>query len=140
MGLFPGLLGFGFMGGGTLAIYAYRRRVPGAILNLGAGSLLGAVSGLFGFLLLSVLALTKLLLLHKGEEFRQTIFAALDKGVQNADPQLQPQVLEMVQQFKTPEGFALMTALALAAICALFVFFSLLGGAIGANITRRSPK
>jgi len=140
MGLFPGLLGFGFMGGGTLAIYAYRKRVPGAILNLGAGALLGAVSGLFGFLVLSVLALLKLVLLHKGEEFRQTIFAALDKGVQNSDPQLQPQVLAMVQNFKTPEGFVIMTAIVLVAICLLFVFFSILGGAIGANITRRNHK
>ncbi len=140
MGLFGGLLGFGFMAGGTLSVYAYRRRVPGAVLNLGSGAFLGAVSGLFGFLVLSVLAAVKILFSHKGEELRQTAFAAMDKVVQNTDPQLQQSVQELVQHFKTPQGFVLFVAISALCTCLMFIFFSLLGGAIGASITRRNPK
>jgi hypothetical protein len=140
MGIFGGLLGFGFMAGGTLSVYAYRRRVPGSALKLASGALLGAISGLFGFLLLTVLAAVKILVSHKGEELRQTAFANMDRVVQNTDPQLQQSVLGIVQHFKTPQGFVLFVAMSAVCTCLMFVFFSVLGGAIGANITRRSPK
>jgi hypothetical protein len=137
MGIFGGLLGFGFMAGGTLSVYAYRRRVPGSALKLASGALLGAISGFFGFLLLAVLAAGKILFSHKG--LRQTAFANMDRVVQNTDPQLQQSVLGVVEHL-TPEGFVLFIAMSAVCACLMFVFFSVLGGAIGANITRRSPK
>jgi len=129
------------MAGGTLAVYTYRKRVPGAVLNLGSGSLLGAASGLFGFLISTFLAVVKILLQRNGSQIRQTTFAAMDKVVvQTTDPQVQQSVQMMVQQFKTPDGFALLIALCALIVCLMFVFFSVLGGAIGANITRRNLK
>jgi hypothetical protein len=128
------------MAGGTLSVYAYRRRVPGSALKLASGALLGAISGLFGFLLLTVHAAVKILLSHKGEELRQAAFANMDRVVESTDPQLQQQVLGMVQHFKTPQGFVVLVAIIAACACLMFVFFSVLGGAIGANITRRGLK
>lgn len=140
MNFLGGLLGLGFIAGGTIAVYAYRRRVPGAILGLGSGSLLGAISGLFGFLVFSVLATLEILLSHKGEELRRTLFDSMDKAVLNADPQLQQQFQEVIQQFKTPEGLAFFIVLTALFLCLMFIFFSILGGAIGASITRRNTK
>lgn len=135
-----GLLGLGFIGGGIIAVYAYRRRVPGAVLGLGAGSLLGALSGFLGFLVVSVLVGIQVMLTNKGEEFRRTAFESMDKTVQNADPQLQRQFQEAVLRFKTPEGFIFFIVLGCVFLLAAFVFFSVLGGAIGASISRRKLK
>jgi hypothetical protein len=140
LGLPRGLLGFGFMVGGTLAVYAYRRRLPGAVLNLGSGTLLGAASGLCGFLISSVRVAVKLLLLHEGAELRQTTFANMDRVIQNTDPELQQSMAGIFQHFRTPEGFLYLVAIGALCMCLMFIFFSILGGAIGANITRRNPK
>ena len=140
MNFLGGLLGLGIIAGGINAVYAYRRRVPGAVLGLGSGSLLGAVSGFFGFLLFCVLAVVEVLLSHRQDEFRRRAFESMDKVVQNSDPQLQQQMQEVVLHLKTPEGYAFFIAFTAVFLCILFVFFSVLGGAIGASITRRNPK
>ena len=140
MNFLGGLLGLGFIAGGTIAVYAYRRRVPESVLGLGSGSLLGALSGLFGFLVFSALATLEILLSHKGGELRRTLYESLDKAVQSADPQLQQQVQSMVTQFKTPEGVAFFVILTALFLCVIFVFFSVLGGAIGSSITRRNSQ
>ena len=106
MNFLGGLLGLGVIGGGIMAVYAYRRRVPGAVLGLASGSLLGAVSGLCGFLVFCALAAVEILLSKSGQEMRRIAFESMDKVVLNADPQLQQKLQEMVVRFKTPEGFA----------------------------------
>ncbi len=140
MNFLGGLLGLGVIGGGIIAVYVYRRKVPGAVLGLGSGSLMGALSGFLGFLLFCMLATVEILLSHTQNELRRRAFESMDKVVQNADPQLQQQFQELVQQFKTPEGFVIFMVFTCVLVCVMFVFFSTLGGAIGANITRRNPK
>jgi hypothetical protein len=140
MNFLGGLLGLGVIGGGIIAVYAYRRRVPGAVLGLGSGSLLGAMSGFCGFLVFCALAAAEILLSNSGQELRRKAFESMDKVVLNADPQLQQKLQEMVLRFKTPEGFAIFILFTCLLLCLMFIFFSLLGGAIGANISRRSPK
>ena len=130
----------GFIAGGTIAVYSYRRRVSGAALGLGSGTLLGGVSGFFGFLVFCALAALEILLSHKGAELRRVAFESMDKAVQNADPQLQQQFQEAALRFKTPEGFIFLIVLGCLLLCAAFVFFSVLGGAIGASISRRNLK
>jgi len=134
-----GLLGLGFIAGGVITVYAYRRRVPGAVLSLGSGVKLGAVCGLFGFLVFCGLALLEIRFSHKGEEIRQAVFASMDKAVQDADPQVQQEIRQMAQNFKTPEGFVALMIVTAVFVCVLFVFFSILGGAIGSSMTRRKP-
>lgn len=128
------------MAGGVLAVYSYRRRVPGASLNLGSGALLGAVSGLFGSLFLDVVAALRILLSHDRDELRKTAFAALDKVVQSTDPQLQESGQQFLRSFNTPGGFITLMVIGAVVACAMFIFFSVLGGAIGANITRQNQK
>ena len=140
MNFLGGLLGLGFIAGGITAVYAYRRRVPGAVLGLGSGSLLGAMSGFFGFVVFCLLAALEIVLSHKQDELRRRAFESMDKVVQNADPQLQQQFQELVLRFKTPEGFAFFIIFTCVVLCLMFIFFSFLGGAIGATITRRNPK
>ncbi len=140
MNLLGGLLGLGFIAGGALAVYAYRRRVPGAVVSLGSGTILGALSGLFGFLVFGVLFTVEILLTHSWDKLRQAVFDSLNQTAQNADPQFQQQLQDMIQQFKTPEGFALFMILTCLFLCLIFIFFSVLGGAIGSSMTRKSPR
>jgi hypothetical protein len=140
MNFLGGLLGLGVIGGGIAAVYAYRRYVPGSVLGLGSGSLLGAISGLFGFFIFCCLAALEIVLSHKQDELRRRAFESMDKVVQNADPQLQQQFQDLVQHLKTPEGYAFFIAFTCVVLCLMFVFFSFLGGAIGATITRRKTK
>ncbi len=134
-----GLLGLGFIAGGVIAVYAYRRRVPGAGLSLASGVKLGAVCGLFGFLVFFLMAMVQIRVFHQGEEIRKAFFANLDKTVKDADPQVQQEIQQMAQYLKTPEGFVASIVLMAIFVCALFVFFSILGGAIGSSMTRRKP-
>ena len=137
MNFLGGLLGLGFIGGGVVAVYAYRRRVPGAVLSLGSGAKLGAVSGLLGFVVFGVLLSLEVLLTHTGGKFYQTVFESMNHTARNSDPQIQQQMQEMIQQLKTPEGFAVLMIFMCIIVCLIFVFFSVLGGAIGSSMTRR---
>ena len=140
MNFLGGLLGLGFIGGGVVAVYAYRRRVPGAVLSLVSGAKLGAVSGLLGFVVFAVLLTLEVLLTHAGGKFYETIFESLNQTARNSDPQIQQQMQEMIQQLKTPEGFAVLMVFVGIVLCLIFVFFSVLGGAIGSSMTRRKSS
>ena len=137
MNFLGGLLGLGFIGGGVVAVYAYRRRVPGAVLSLGSGAKLGAVSGLLGFVVFGVLLTLEVLLKHAGGKFYEMIFESLNQTARNSDPQIQQQMQDMIQQLNTPEGFAVLMIFMCIVVCLIFVFFSVLGGAIGSSMTRR---
>lgn len=140
MNLLGGLLGLGFIAGGALAVYVYRRRVPGAVVNLSSGALLGAAAGLLGFLVFGILLAVEIQITHSWGKVHQTVFDLLNQSAQNANPQAQQQLQEAIQQFKTPEGFALLMIFLCLLLCLLFVFFSILGGAIGSSMTRKSPR
>jgi hypothetical protein len=64
----------------------------------------------------------------------------MNQSAQNADPQVQQRILEMIQQFKTPEGFTVLMVFSGLILCVLFVFFSILGGAIGSSMSRKAPR
>ena len=140
MNFLGGLLGLGFIAGGVIAVYAYRRRVPEAVLGLGSGVQLGALSGLLGFLVFGALLALELLLTHSQGKVYQIILDSLNQTAQNSDPQFQQQIQEAIQQFKTPEGFAIAMVIMGVALCGIFVFFSILGGAIGSSMTRRKSS
>jgi len=140
MNVLFGLFGLGFVAGGALAVYAYRRRVPGAVVNLGSGATLGAASGFLGFLIFSVLLTLEILITHRWGELRQAVIESMNQTARNADPQFQQQLQDAIVQFKTPEGFAMLMAFTGVFLCLIFIFFSVLGGAIGSSMTRKSPK
>ncbi len=137
MNFLGGLLGLGFIAGGIIAVYAYRRRAPEAVLGLGSGVQLGALSGLLGFVVFGVLVALEVLLTKSQGRVYGKFLDFMNQTAQNADPQVQQQIQEMIQQFKTPAGFVLTMIIMGVSLCAIFVFFSILGGAIGSSMTRR---
>jgi len=133
------LAGLGFLGGGVLAVHAYRRRAPGSELSLGSGAILGAISGIVGFLPFSLLLVLDFAT-HGSGKLQHAIVEQLNQMAQNADPQLSQQFKQAIEVFKTPEGFATMMILTCLLLGLIFVFFSILGGAIGSSMTRRKSS
>ncbi len=96
---------------------------------------MGALSGALGFgALLAVLAVVAAF--RPGQIRTSLLNAVQEYAARNSDPRMQ-QVLEL---FKTPEGFAVMMALGLAMTFVAFLTFSSLGGVIGAVLLRRKDR
>jgi hypothetical protein len=127
--------GVGMLAAGFLSVVLYRRRCPLDQLSAGTGAWLGVLSGALGFgVLLVILGVTAA---FRPGQIRSSILNVVQEyAARNPDPRMQ-QVLEL---FKTPEGFAVMMALGLAMTLVAFLIFSAAGGAIGAVLLRRKDR
>ena len=119
---------------GTLAVVFYHRCNPGANLSAGAGARLGAVSGALGFGILTIVFAFGTAVLHTGGELRQKM---LDAVQQAASRSSDPQAAQAVEFLKTPQGLVVAMILGLILTFVAFVFFSGLGGVVGAALLRR---
>ncbi len=128
-----GVLGLGMLAGGIVSVSAYRRRRPDMHLSTGAGARLGALSGCFGFVLLTALAPLLAFVADRGQELRQFVLDLLKQATSSTDPQF----VEAFKQFQTPEGQAILLVMFFFGLLVAFVTFSSLGGAIGAALARR---
>jgi len=127
--------GLGMLAAGFLSVVLYRRSCPLDHVSAGVGARLGALSAALGFgTLAAVLAL--LAVFRPGQIRASLLNAVQEYAARNPDPRMQ-QVLEL---FKTAEGFAVMMVLGLAMTFAAFLIFSSLGGVIGAVLLRRKDR
>ena len=126
-----GVVGIGPFVAGALAVFLYRRRMTFTLLTGTVGAKLGAMAGSIGFAIYAVLFLT---VLRASPEFHAALLEALDKAAaRNPDPQVQ----QWAEYFKTPQGLAIITTMAMGLIFAIAVLFSVLGGVLGARWLRR---
>ena len=131
MGL--GAFGLGLVAAGALAVVFYRRRHPAGEITRGIGARLGAVSGILGFGIFSVLAAVKVLVFHGGGELRAAMLEAIKQSAaRTSDPQAQ----QMLDYLKSPPGMVLMMVFGLFIMFVAFLMFCTLGGAIGAALLR----
>ncbi len=122
---------------GFLSVYFYRRKNPFSRLTAATGALLGALSGVFGTLLLTVACSFVIFSVRSRGENHDAVMAALQQQMsRNPDPHAQ-QVLEYM---KTPEGFTLIVVVLLVAMLIFFLILASLGGAIAAALTRRKQR
>jgi hypothetical protein len=129
-----GALGLGMLTAGFLSVYFYRRHNPLGRLTLGLGARLGALSGALGFGILAILSTVAAFLLHSGEEIHAMALKAIQQYISgNSDPQVQ-QILEF---YKSREGFILMLIVGSIMMFILFTALSSMGGLIGAAVLRR---
>lgn len=126
--------GIAMLAAGALAVVFYHRRNRGASLSAGAGARLGAVSGALGFGILTIVFAFGTAVLHTGAELRQKM---LDAVQQAASRSSDPQAAQAVEFLKTPQGLVVAVILGLILTFLAFVFFSGLGGVVGAALLRR---
>jgi hypothetical protein len=132
---FFGVFGLGMILAGILTVVFYHWRAPGTSLTPGIGLRLGALSGLFGFLLLSFFVVSAIAL-SGWSQLRLTMQQAIARSPQASEPQSR-QILELIQN---QQGLtALVTACMIVAFLIMVVLTSL-GGGIGAFLLRRKPR
>jgi hypothetical protein len=133
LGMPPAL---GMLAAGFLSVLLYRRLSIAGHVTTGMGARLGAFSGALGF---GVLALVLAIVgaFGSGQEIHNRLLQVVQQyAARNTDPQTQ-QVLEL---FKTPEGFAVIMVLSLVMTLVGFLVCSSLGGAMGAFLLRRRDR
>ncbi len=118
---------------GYFGVRLYRRRSFAPEPSTGAGFRLGALSGLFGFLISAVLAVILTLAAHAEDKIRAIIIEA----VQRAQAVYPDHRLQWLDYFTTSHGVVVYVILSAVFSCAAFVLLSGLGGAISAALLRR---
>jgi hypothetical protein len=119
---------------GALAVLFYSRRRPGAELSTGAGARVGAVAGLFAFVLFAVLMGVQLAAMSGSGKLRDQMMQVMQ---QSAARNPSPEAQEMIQKLMTPEGIAVMVVIVFIMFLLMFVGFSSIGGALGARLLKK---
>ena len=117
--------------GGVFSVWLYARGKDPNEIAAGTGARVGAVTGLFSYLIYGIIVAAQVSS-QKGM-IEETMRKAIEQAVaRNPNPQTQA----MMNQIMTPEGIA--TILAVSAVIFLFVFliFGALGGSVGAAMLR----
>jgi hypothetical protein len=119
---------------GFLAVVFHRQGRREMAVKPTTGAALGALGGLLWFAISAILEASVVVFMHKGPELRTEMIARVQQAAtQTSDPQ----VLSILERFKTPGGleFLMLTGIFFAFLAA--VVLSGLGGAIGAAIFSR---
>jgi hypothetical protein len=121
-----GLFGIWMMAGGFLSVLIYRRRTRGSLLRPRAGARLGAVSGILGFALFSMITVPT-------GFFRAMMTEMVTKYGQRSDPEVRALSESWLEILKTPTGVAVWL------ICLFFLMLiaSAIGGALGGALLGR---
>lgn len=128
-GPFLGLLAWTLLSG-MLAVAIYRRQAHPTRVLPGAGAKLGALSGLIGFLFVTLLSSVQLLV-RGSAEFRKLLEEQLRHSAAASDATVQP----WVDYFLSPHGMAVLMLISLVFTLVIFIALSSVGGAIGARIS-----
>ncbi len=123
--------GLGALIGGSLAVVFYRRRIPLARITAGMGVRLGMVSGILGGAIFAAVLSLRILVFHSGDSIREQLIEGVQQAAaRNPDPQ----ALQAMEFFKSPQGLVLLLTMG---ALVTFVIFSGLGGVLGALLLRR---
>ncbi len=126
------------LGAGALSVSLYQKRMPEALITPGMGMKLGALAGLFGFMVNSVVSTVSFLTLRSRGDFRHAMEQQMQKQMAaNPDPKVQEMMQRMVEWMSTPQGAATLIVLFLLIMGAIFVLFTAAGGALGASMFRQ---
>ncbi|MBS1828507.1 MAG: zinc-ribbon domain-containing protein [Acidobacteria bacterium] len=116
---------------GFLAVFLYSRRT-GQSLTMVAGARMGWITGLFSFVISTVLfTFSVILIANKGG------FEAFYKEQMQAHMSQQADMEQFLQLLQTPAGLAVVLFLTLGMLFILFTVFPTLGGVLGAKVLER---
>ncbi len=120
---------------GVLAVCGYRLRSPGAPISKGMGARIGAVCGIFSFLIFAIATAITLLGSRATGALRSQLQHYMQQvAAQNPDPKVQ----EMMMRLTSPQGLALIVTLTMVLLFVGFLILSSIGGALGAAWFGRS--
>ncbi|MFZ0707345.1 MAG: hypothetical protein WAM71_17225 [Candidatus Korobacteraceae bacterium] len=124
---------------GAVSVSMYQRRVPSALVRPGMGMRIGALAGVFAFVITAILS--TVLFATEGNQLRQMMEEQLRASMAKAPD---PRTAEILQQFigklNTPEGLATFFLWVMALIAVIFILSSAAGGALGASFSARRRR
>jgi hypothetical protein len=124
------------LGAGALSVALYQRRVPGMLITPGMGMKLGALAGVFAFLIHAVVTTVSFVAFHSSNTFRRALQEQVEKQLANSpDPKAQEIMRQMFDWISTPQGMATFMVLILIVSAIMFVVFTAAGGALGASMS-----
>jgi hypothetical protein len=119
---------------GFLAVFFYGRQSWRAKSSRRSGFMLGALAGLFAFLMFGLLVSAQVSAPSGRDEFRSAMVDRLQTLESNYKD---PEQRKMIEYFMSPQGMPLFLVMMAAFLCCLFVFLSGVGGAISAVVLHR---
>jgi hypothetical protein len=123
------------LGAGVLSVALYRKRVPGILITPGMGMKLGALAGVFGFMINAVVTVLSFAV-FRSSDFRRVMQEQMDKQMaNNPDPKAQAMVQHFMDWMSTPQGAATLVVLVLVVLGVVFVVVTAAGGALGASMS-----
>jgi len=132
-----GSLGLGMLVAGAISVVLYRRTRPGSNLTTWAGARLGALTGAMGFGVILFGLAVAIFGFHAGARIHDLLLNAMEQYVARHPA---PQSQQVIELFKTSDGFALMMTMGLILTFLACVAFSSAGGALSAFFFRRRHR
>lgn len=125
------------LGAGLLAVGLYRRRMPGAVIKATTGAQLGAISGIICFALSAIFLAVAAAVSDVGLKLRERMLEGIQQAAaRSADPQVQT----AMENFKTPQGLAVLLVFSLIVFFLIFVVLGSVGGALGGVFLSRRDR
>jgi hypothetical protein len=122
------------LGAGFLAVALYRWRTAGAV-RAGLGAQLGAISGILCFGILSAFIALAAAVPDYRIKLREQVIDYMQKAA--ASRPADPQVQALIEQIKTPDGFAMILIIGSVLLFVFFIGLGTLGGALGGAVLGR---
>ena len=126
------------LGAGALSVALYQRRAPGTMITPGMGMRLGALAGVFAFVVNALVTTASFVFRSSRADFRRTLQEEMSKKIaSNPDPKVQEMMQRMLEWPSTPQGVATLIVLVLIVMFVMFILFTAAGGALGASMFGR---
>jgi len=125
------------LGAGALSVSLYQKRLPGALITPGMGMKLGALTGVFAFVVYAIVSTISFVTLRSTGNFRKVMQEQMQRQMaSNPDPKVQAMMEQMLDWISSPQGAATLIVLVLLMMAVMFLVFSAAGGALGASMFR----
>jgi hypothetical protein len=129
------------LGAGALSASLYQKNVPNTVVTPGMGMKIGALAGLFGFLINGILTTLTFVLFRASTDFRQALQEQMNKQMAaSPDPKAQQAMQQMMDWINTPAGMGVFLVVIMVVLAVVFVLFSAAGGALGVSMFGRRPQ
>jgi hypothetical protein len=120
---------------GAMTVNLYRKQVPDAVITPGMGMRLGALAGVFGFVINAIVTTISFVVQRSSGTFRQAMEEQMKKQMATTpDPKAQEIMQHMLDWMATPQGAATMMILVLIFMGVIFLLVTAAGGALGASM------
>ena len=113
----------------------YQKQVPGTMITPGMGMRLGALTGVFSFVVNALVTTLSFVAFRSSADFRRAMQEQMDKQMAtNPDPKVKEIMQHFMEWMSSPQGAATLIVVAVVVMAVVFIVFTAAGGALGASV------